>query len=111
MQVPVGGEGNLNGATAVDVVDAPADGKQRVIPVNGVCAYNADTVAHTYTFQKVKGASTYVLWIEATVAAGSIASLPIPVTLDATDEKLQVKYEAALTTTESTYSTSILEVS
>jgi len=111
MQLPIGNEGALNGGTAVDVVASPAASKQRIIPVNGLSVYNADTVAHTYTFKKVKGGSTYVVWIAPTVAAGALALLAKPVTLDATDEKLQVVYEGAKTTTESTFDFSGLEVS
>lgn len=110
MQLPFGNEGDLNGGTPVDVVIAPAVGDQRVIPVAGVTCHNADSVSHTYTFQKVKGGSTYVVDVVAGVASGGVAKLTVPVTLDDVDEKLQVKYETTKTTTESTFNVSGLDL-
>src|SRR3990167_8568429 len=100
MDLPIGNEGSLNGATAVTVLDAPsAVGYQRVLPNNGLSIYNADTVAHDFTFQKNKASTLYVFWKETAVPAGTHVVLPKRVVLDADDESLEVFMEGAHTTT------------
>ena len=109
MDLPVGNEGSLNGVTAVTAVAAPAAGKQRVVMANGVAIHNLDTVAHTFTFQKNKNSTLYVLQVDATVAAGAVATLAKPVVLDATDESLEVVDDAGATTTEPTFDAAFME--
>jgi hypothetical protein len=111
VDLPIGNEGNLNGATAVTVLVAPATSKQRVIPRNGAGAFNADTVAHNFTWQKNKAAVITVLYVASTVAAGAVTLLDRAVTLDATDETLEVKIEGAHTTTAPTFDVSAIECS
>jgi hypothetical protein len=109
--LPLGPVGNMNGTTFVPVLTAPAAGKQRIVPANGLTFHNADTVAHTYTVQKKKGANAYQKWVSGAVASlGSIA-MPLKVTLAATDESLEAKVDAVLTTTESTFDVSAGETS
>jgi hypothetical protein len=111
MDLPLGGEGNLNGATAVTALAAPAAAKQRVIPANGAGVFNADTVGHTVTWQKNKNGTITVLYVTGVIGAGSHTLLPKAVTLDATDETLEVKIEGAHTTTAPTFDVAALECS
>ncbi len=111
MDLPLGNEGALNGATAVTILAAPASGKQRQVPRYGVSVYNADSVAHTYTFQKNKNGTARILDIQATIAAGAVCRLDVIVVLDATDESLEAKYEAPKTTTESVFNVAAMECS
>lgn len=111
MDLPVGNEGSLNGTTAVAVVPAPASGKQRIVLAKGIRVYNADTVAHTFTWQKNKSSTLYLLQVDATVAAGSFAELDKRVVLDDTDESLEVFTDATATTTEPTFDAAFMETS
>lgn len=111
MDIPLGNEGPLAGTTPVTVLGAPASAVQRVLPANGLSVYNADSVAHDITFQKKKGASTYVFWKELAVPAGTHVVLPKKVTLDDTDETLEVRSNAAASTTEPTFDLSAVECS
>lgn len=106
MDLPVGDEGPMNGATPVTIVPAPGAGEQHVVWPDSQTIFNADTVPHTYAFQKNKNGTTYVLDIQVGVAAGAIAKLGVLVTLDATDETLEAVYEAPKTTTESVFNSS-----
>ena len=109
--LPIGGEGNLNGTTAVTVLASPAADKQRIVPANGLSIYNADTVAHDIIIRKKKASTSYVFWKESAVAAGTHKVLPKKVILDATDELLEVLTDATATTTEPTYDIAALETS
>lgn len=109
--LPIGNEGSLTGDTAKEVVAAPGANKQRIIPVNGLRVYNADTVAHTITASIKKAAATYPVWKTVNLAAGEIDKMDAPVTLDATDESLEVIVDADNTTTEPTFSVSAVECS
>jgi hypothetical protein len=112
MDVPIGNEGNLNGATAVTALAAPGTANvQRTVPANGAGAYNADTVAHDFIWQKNKNSTITVLFKAATVAAGAHTLLGKKVVLDATDESLEVKLEGAHTTTAPTFDVAALECS
>lgn len=112
MDIPIGNEGNTNGTTKVTILDAPADpDTQRVVPANGLSFYNADTVAHIYTVQKLKNATTTIVWKSTSVAAGDTVLMPKKVTLDADDESLEAVVDADLTTTESTFDISAGECS
>lgn len=103
MDLPVGNEGNMNGTTAVTLLAAPAANKQRVVPAKGVSFYNADTVSHDFTVQKNKGGTVTIVWKQASVAAGTVATVDKKVVLDATNESLEGKIEAAHTTTAPTF--------
>jgi fibronectin type 3 domain-containing protein len=111
MDLPLGNEGAMNGTAFVPVLAAPAASKQRVLPANGLTFHNPDTVVHTYTVQKKKGASTYQKWVSGAVASLDSIAMPLKVTLDATDESLEAKVDAGLTTTESTFDVSAGETS
>lgn len=111
MQTPLGYRGALNGTTPVTVLAAPAAGVKRIVPANGLSVYQADSVAQDIIFQILKGATTYVFWVEAAVAAGSHVVLPKKVTLMATDESFEVVMGAAVTTTAPKWDISALEVS
>jgi len=111
MDTPIGNEGSLNGATAVDLIGPPSSGAQIVVPANGVSVYNADTVAHDITFQKNKNGSLYIFWKEAAVPAGTHVVLPKKVVLDADDEKLQAFTDGAASTTEPTFDSTAMETS
>lgn len=109
--LPVGNEGAFNGATAVTLLSAPAASKQRVVPASGISAYNADTVAHDFTFQKNKGGTITIFWKELAVPAGTHVVLPKKVVLDATNESVEAKIEGAHTTTAPTYDVAAMECS
>jgi hypothetical protein len=111
MNLPVGNEGPLNGATAVTALAAPAAAKQRVIPNNGAGVFNVDTVAHDFTFQKNKAGTLTPLYTLLAVAAGQQAILPKRVVLDATDESLEVFMEGAHTTTAPRFDVAAMETS
>jgi hypothetical protein len=109
--LPVGNEGNLNGATAVTILAAPAASKQRIVPANGVSFYNADSVSHDFTVQKNKNSTITIVWKQASVASGAVVLMAKKVTLDATDESLEAKIEGAHTTTAPTFDVSAGETS
>lgn len=109
--IPTGSEGLMNGTTFVVVVPAPVASQQRILPVNGLSFYNADSIAHTYTVQVKKGASVYVAWVSGVIAAGGVAIMPRPLTLDATDETVEAKVDAVFATTESTFAASFVTAS
>lgn len=109
MEREIGNEGALNGTTPVEILGAPASGLRRTVPASGISVYNRDTVAHTFTFTKEKGASSFPFWCEATVAAGVHVVLPKKIVLDATDESLEVVSDAAATTTEPTFDVAAME--
>ena len=111
MDLPVGNEGSLNGATAVVVLDAPAASKQRSVPASGLSIYQADTVPHDYTFQKHKGANTYIFLKVLAQAPGSSYVLAKKVVLDAADETLEVLTDVVATTTEPTWDIAAMESS
>jgi hypothetical protein len=111
MDLPVGNEGNYNGATAVTALAAPAASKQRVLPANGISSYNADTVAHDFIYQKNKGGTVTIFWKAAAVAAGAHAVVPKKVVLDDTNESIEVKIEGAHTTTAPTFDVAAMETS
>ena len=104
--LPIGNEGNLTGATAVTVVAAPASGKQRILPANGLSFYNADSVVHDFIVQKNKNSTITIVWKQAAVAAAAVVLVAKKVTLDATDESLEAKIEGAHTTTAPTFDVS-----
>jgi hypothetical protein len=104
----IGGEVTLNGATWVEVVAAPASGKQR--QVLSVLTKNKDSVAHVFQVRKKKSATLYEL-LDGTVDAGRCGQLVSNcIVLDATDESVEVKYEATATTTESVADVAVFEV-
>ena len=109
--LPIGNEGPTNGTTKVTILAAPGANKQRVVPANGVSFYNADSVAHVYTVQKLKNATTTIVWVSASTAAGATVLMPKKTTLDAIDESLEAVVDANLTTTESTFDVSAGECS
>ena len=111
MDLPVGNEGSLNGTTAVSAVAAPAASKQRIVLAKGIRVYNADTVAHTITWQKNKNSTLYPLQIDSGVAAGAFVELDKRVVLDATDESLEIVSDAGATTTEPTFDAAFMETS
>jgi len=111
MDLPVGVEGNYNGATAVTALAAPATAKQRVVPANGISSYNADTVAHDFTFQKNKGGTITIFWKVPAVAAGAHVVVAKKVVLDDTNESIEVKIEGAHTTTAPTFDVAAMETS
>lgn len=110
MVIPLGNEGDLDGATPVTLLAPPASGWRRVLPVNGITFHNADTDPHDFTIQKRKGAATYVKWIELAVPAGTTISISVPMTLDAADESAEAKIEGAHTTTAPTFDVSAGEM-
>lgn len=97
--VPAGNEIHLAAAAAWTViVPAPAVGHQH--QVSKVSVVNLDSVAITVEVRKVKGANNYIV--------GRIANLGVNttgivvdrlVTLDATDETLEVRMTTAITLT------------
>jgi len=99
MLLPQGKRLTFTGGTAITVVDAPGAGQQAIVPKNGVSVYNADSVAHDFTFQVNKGGTPSIFWKEAAVAAGTHAVLPKVVHLVAEDETLEAKIEGAHTLT------------
>lgn len=111
MDTPIGNEGSLTGDAAKTVLAAPAASKQRVVPANGLSVYNADTVAHDFTFQKNKNSTITIFWFEDAVAAGTHIVLPKKVVLDAIDESLEVLVDADATTTEPTFDIAAMETS
>jgi zona occludens toxin (predicted ATPase) len=96
--VETGNEGALNGATAVDIVPAPASGRHVVSKVN---FYNNDTAAVTITLVKDKAGTDYELAKE-TLQPGENWNAISPdahIVLDATDEKVQAFLSGAAATT------------
>ena len=102
-------EGNLNGTTAVTVVSAPASVTVRITAAGSVSVCNVDTVDHVITFQKDKGGTKTVLYSVNALANGGVAVLPMKVGLDATDESIEAKSDAAATTTEPRYNSVALD--
>jgi hypothetical protein len=103
--------GSLTGATEKTVLAAPASGKQRILPANGLSVYNADTAARDIIFIKNTGGSRSTFWKESAVAAGTHVVLPKKVHLTATNMSLEVKTDAGAATTEPTFDTAALETS
>jgi hypothetical protein len=111
MDLPLGSEGVLDGATPVTALSAPATDKQRVVPANGASVYNADSVSHDVTWQKNKASTVTVLFIATGVAAGALSILGKKVVLDATDETLELVMEGAHTTLAPTFDVAAMETS
>src|SRR5512140_1428896 len=109
--LPIEDHGSLTGATEKPVLAAPASGKQRVVPANGLSVYNADTAARDIIFIKNTGGTRVTFWKEAAVAAGTHVVLPKKVHLTATNMSLEVKTDGAAATTEPTYDLAALETS
>ena len=86
---PIGNEGDLNGATPVTALAAPAAATQRVVPARGWSVYNADSAKRDITFQKRKGGNVFVLQKIFQVSIGGLAVFDKVVVLDATDESLE----------------------
>lgn len=105
----VGNEGSLTGTTAVPLIAAPGASTQRSIPKGGASIYNKDTVSHDFTFQKNKGGTITEVQKFSSVAAGETAVLAAIVCLDATNESLEAKSNAAATTTEPTFNAMAVE--
>lgn len=103
---PIGFEVRTTGATYATLVAAPAASAQRI--VNTVDVFNADTVAHVFTLKKSKGANDYV-FATLNIPAGGSDQWSGRQVLDATDESLQVKADAAATTTESDVTAAAME--
>jgi len=111
MDLPIGNEGNYNGATVVTALSAPAASKQRVVPANGISSYNADSVAHDFTYQKNKGGTITIFWKDLAVAAGTHSVVAKKVVIDDTNESIEVKIEGAHTTTAPTFDLAAMESS
>lgn len=109
MPLPLGDENAFNGTTEVTVLAAPASAKQRVVPSNGLSFYNADTVACDVIVQKNKGGTRTVLYKKAALAAGDTDVMPKKVVLDATNESLEVKLGAGITTNQPTWDLAAVE--
>ena len=108
--LPVENNGDMNSTTAVTLLAAPAAGAtQRVIPKSGASVYNADTVDIDVIFQKNKGGTVKVIAKVVGVVPGGVALLPKPVVLDATNESLEGKLGAVITTTQPTFDVAAME--
>lgn len=107
---PGGNEGNLNGATPVIAIPVPPDANT-LRKIEKISVYNADTVAHDFTLTKKKGINSYILEKKLALAAGSTyLFLPVPITLDATDESVTLVDNAGATTTEPTFDAEYVDV-
>lgn len=104
-----GNEGSLNGTSAVTAVAAPAGTATRATPDGAVSVYNKDTVAHDITFQKNKGGTITEIQKSIALAVGATTVLTKKVALDATNESLEIKSNAAGTTFEPTFDVLYLE--
>jgi len=108
--LPIGNEGSMTGTTAVTLLAGPSAGAtQRVVPPKGAGVYNKDTVNHDITFQKNKGAAITEIHKVTGVVPGGSVFLDKVVTLDATNESLEGKLNAAATTTQPTFDVSAIE--
>lgn len=107
----IGNADIYNGATAVTALAAPATGETRQVPANGAGAWNADTVAHDFIWQKNKGGTVTLLYKDAAVPAGTQSLLPKTVVLAADDESLETKIEGAHTTTAPTFDVAAMNCS
>lgn len=91
------GSGTTNSTTAVDIVAAPAASTTRMVPAKGINVYNADTATAAGKIQLVDGAATIVLEAFSIAAGGNFQNSGF-YSLDATNKKLQVVLDAAITT-------------
>lgn len=101
-------DGLLNGTTAVDVVGVPGSAITRVI--RNVTIFNADTVAHTFT-PLYNNNGTLRTLVPFSLNAGEGADYDTVQVLDAITKKLQMKIEAAHTTTAPSFVATFGEVS
>lgn len=104
-----GDEGSLTGSAAKTVIAAPASGATRATPSASVSVYNKDTVVHDITFQKNKGGTVTEIAKVLNLAVGATTIMPKKVALDATNESLEIKSNAAGTTFEPTYDVLYME--
>jgi hypothetical protein len=109
VDTPLARRGSLTGDAAKTVLEAPATGVQFVVPANGLSVYNADTVAHDFTFQVNPGGTPVIFWKEAGVAAGTHVVLPKKIVLDADTDSLEVLVDADASTTEPTFDLAAVE--
>lgn len=94
-----GNEADLNGTTPVTVVAAPGSSTRRLVRSVHFC--NVDTVSATIILYKKKGATSRELARQA-LASGAFWTFDKLTVLDATDELLEAKCLAAITTTNPT---------
>jgi hypothetical protein len=87
----------MTGTTAVVVAAAPAAAKLRF--AHDGYMVNLDTVDHSFSFFKLKGATSYALGDPVLVAAGKSGQWSGTVDLVSTDEFLTASIEAAHITT------------
>lgn len=88
---------------------APGSGKQWEFLA--VHVKNQDTVDHTYTLEKVVGATRYPAYPPVVIPTGKWAQLLLAhVSLDGTNQTLELTVDANATTTESRVDVAIFEV-
>jgi hypothetical protein len=92
---------NLNGATAVDVVAAPAASTRRLIRTLTIC--NIDTASVTVTVQYNDNGTIYPMFVRTLAVNETLAiGMRMVAVLDATTRKLQAKLSGAPATTNPT---------
>jgi len=94
-------EGNMNGATPVTIIPAPANASTRHI-VSYIRFHNADTASVTVTLRKVTGAGTFQIAKETLLTLESF-EFRLPVSLDGTGESITALLGGAHATTAPTY--------
>jgi len=98
-----------NGTTPVDVVPDPGASNQSELLL--ITVWNRDSVDHTYTAQKVTGTAVDPMTLgTANIGTLKLGVIPVAGAVVTNGQKIQVKVNAALTTTESAVHASYFKI-